>query len=112
MGNSATMPPCRIPGCGEVVPSILRIETLCPEHFIEFTILSARQALDRCEGAQPVDQRVMDWLFSDAAFIARDLTAHARALPEKHREQLFELLLCLTNLHEYVKHHSVELSAT
>lgn len=111
MASAASLLPCRIPGCTGTVPTILRMETLCPEHFIEHTFLSARQMLDRCAASQAVDQRTMDWLLSDAAFIARDLAQHARALPQSHRDLLFELLLCLTNLHDYVKHHSVTVTA-
>lgn len=101
--------PCRTPGCPAGVPQLLRIEALCPEHFIEHAFTCAASALDRLERSAPVEQRDVDWLMSDAAFIARDLTQRADSLPTVHRDRLLELLLCLTNLHEYLRHHSVAL---
>lgn len=104
-----TQTPCRTTGCAAGVPMLLRIEGLCPEHFIEQAFASATKALDHCGHSLPVDQRLVDWLLSDAAFIARDLTERADALPAAQRDRLLELLLCLANLHEYVQHHSVAL---
>ena len=110
--SSGSQIACRIPGCEQDVPFTLAAEALCPDHFLQHAFLSAQQALERCQMCLPVDSRTMDWLFSSAAFIAHALTRRAEYLPQPQRDGLLELLLCLTNLHEYVKHHSVVLKAT
>ena len=113
MATNAIAAPCRIPECPAHVPMLLRIEALCPNHFIEHTFLCAQQALERCERSLPLDQGTIDWLLSDASFIARDLTERAGTLAATQRDRLLELLLCLANLNEYIRHHSVEeISAT
>jgi len=102
---------CRIPGCEEAVLAELAAESLCTDHFVQHAFFSAQQALDRFQQALPVHPHTLEWLFSDAAFHARKLTQRNATLTNAQKDSLLELLLCLTNLHEYVSHHAVALTA-
>ena len=109
MASAALVSPCRIPGCHHDVPLPLTAELLCPEHFVELAFRAAQRALESCRHGEPVHPHAIEWLFSDAMFHAQALTQEAEAIDPRSRERLLELLLCLANLHEYVRHHTVRL---
>lgn len=100
---------CRIDGCGNQVPSPLQGESLCPEHFFERAFELARRSLDDCQQGRALEAAPIDWLFSNAGYAANQLLLDARSLSETQRDSALQLMLCLTNLLEYLRHHSVAL---
>lgn len=101
---------CRIDGCGNRVPSPLQGELLCPDHFIERAFDLARRSLDACQQARALDAAPIEWLFSSAAYAANQLLLDADSLSDTQRDDTLQLMLCLTNLLEYIRHHSVALN--
>jgi hypothetical protein len=100
---------CRTTGCAESVPPPLRGESLCAQHFLERAFDAAQNLLELFQRPQPLDWRALEWLFSDAAYAANQLTLEADRLSEAQKDRLLQLMLCLANLHEYLRHHSVPL---
>ena len=99
---------CRVLGCGQDVPAPLAQEALCLDHYIEHASARLRAALELCQQCQPVDGHILDWLLADADFAVQALCQDARTHSPGQRENLLELLLGLTNLQEYLRHHSVQ----
>jgi hypothetical protein len=54
-----------------------------------------------------LDPRLLDWLFNGAHFAVLTLGRAASSETPAQREKLLELVLGLTNLQEYLRHHSV-----
>lgn len=100
---------CRTPGCAEAVPQPLRGESLCAEHFLGHAFDAAQHLLAMFQQPQPLDWRALEWLFSDAAYAANQLTLDASRLSEAQKDRLLQLMLCLANLNDYIRHHSVRL---
>jgi hypothetical protein len=101
---------CRVVGCGQAVPTTLAQEALCLDHYIEQGFARLRAALELCQSAQPVDRRTLDWLLADADFVVHALCQNGRAHTPAQHDKLLELLLGLTNLQDYVRHHSVHVN--
>lgn len=94
-------------GCGQGVRAPLAQEALCLDHYIEHASARLRAALELCEQCQPVDGHILNWLLADADFAVQALCQDGRAHSPVQRDKLLELLLGLTNLQEYLRHHSV-----
>lgn len=96
--------PCHVAGCnGEILP-VLAGDGVCLNHFVEMVVAKADQVRGSCVESQPVDQKTLDWLLGDARHVAQALSS---SQPQCFDEQVLELLLCLANLQDYVRHHSV-----
>lgn len=96
--------PCHVAGCsGEILP-VLAGDGVCLNHFVEMVVAKADHVRESCVESQPVDQKTLDWLLGDARHVAQALSA---SQPGSWNEQILELLLCLANLQDYVRHHSV-----
>jgi hypothetical protein len=102
---------CRVNGCGQSVLPTLASEYLCLDHFLNQTSAAAKQALQMCQQAHPLDPRHLEWLLSEAHLVVKALTDERRVHNEAQRGRVLELLLCLANLHEYVAHHAVRLQS-
>lgn len=96
--------PCHVAGCSREILSVLTGDDVCLNHFVEMVVAKADQVRGSCVESQLVDQETLDWLLGDARHVARALSA---SQPECSNEQVLELLLCLANLQDYVRHHSV-----
>ena len=98
---------CRMDGCQDGVVPVLAADFLCLDHFLEQSSSRASMALERCQQALPLDSRMVEWLLSDAQHAAVALAIR----PDQHgpddQDRILDLLLCLTNLQEYIRHHSV-----
>lgn len=100
--------PCHVAGCdGEVLP-FLASDGVCVSHFVEMVVQKTELIRGSCLQAQPIDQETIDWLLEDARHVAQLLSASDFAC---HDEEVLELLLCLANLQDYIKHHSVSIKA-
>lgn len=96
--------PCHMAGCNAEILPVLAGDDVCLDHFVEMVVAKAEQVRGSCVESKPVDQKTLDWLLGDARHIAQTLSASP---PERWNAQILELLLCLANLREYVRHHSV-----
>jgi hypothetical protein len=100
--------PCHVAGCnGEVLPFLMR-DGVCLNHFVEMAIERAELIRGSCLQSQPIDQETIDWLLGEARHVAQVLSASDSGC---HDDQVLELLLCLANLQDYIKHHSVAVKA-
>ena len=68
----------------------------------------ADQVRCACLESRPVEQQTIDWLLGDARHVAQELST---SQPGFGNEQVLELLLCLANLQDYIRHHSVKVKA-
>ena len=100
--------PCHVAGCSSEVLPILASEGVCLTHFVEMVVAKADQVRGSCLEAQPIDQKIVDWLIGDARHTAQVLSASHL---EPANDQILELLLCLANLQDYITHHSVRVKA-
>lgn len=101
---------CRITGCRHQALPDRTAEFLCLDHFLDQTFARASQALELCQQAQPMDSKALEWLLADAHIATQTLVGERDGHEPSQRERLLELLLCLSNLQEYVRHHSVPLA--
>lgn len=94
---------CRMEGCGQHVPAQLAEDRLCLEHFVEHTYSRAKHAVESYQQDLPFRLDAVEWMFEDAKF---SLMALLRDSNRPYREGLSELMICLANLHEYVRFHA------
>ena len=94
---------CRMEGCGQHVPAQLAQERLCLEHFVEHTYVRAQHAVQGYQEDLPFRLEAVEWMFEDAKF---SLMAMVRDTDRPYREGLCELMICLANLHEFVRFHA------
>jgi hypothetical protein len=104
--------PCRIVGCTEIVLPALGSEKLCLSHFLDRTLVRAQNALTLCQHEQPLDPDTLDWLFEDAHFTVQWLSRRVTAEEPGQRDKVLEVMLCLANINDYLRHHSVHLTPT
>jgi hypothetical protein len=95
--------------CAAQVPPSLVRESLCLDHYLEQGLARVRKLLAGCRQGQPMDPRMVDWLVASAEFAVQTLARDNPAQSPEQRERLLELLLCVINLQEYLRHHSVKL---
>lgn len=100
---------CRVAGCTETVPPALALEQLCLNHFIEQAFSRIGAALEDCRRGQNANPEALDWLLADAEFAVQALAQNDHVRTQAQRDKLLELLLSLSNLQDYVRHHSVQL---
>lgn len=81
---------------------------VCLNHFVAMAVERADQVRCACLESRPVEQQTIDWLLGDARHVARELST---SQPGFGNEQVLELLLCLANLQDYIRHHSVKVKA-
>jgi hypothetical protein len=102
---------CRADGCGNLVFPTLSAEGVCMDHYLERVFLQMGMAMEMCQQCRPVEFGTFDWLLSQGEFAAATLANKNSGASSMHRTRLLEVLLCLSNLNEYVRHHSVTLAA-
>jgi hypothetical protein len=98
---------CRANQCQAAVPPTLLQESLCLDHYIEQGLARVRESLSVCRDGKELDLRMIDWLFTGAEFAVQALAKVTPPETAEQRQRLLELLLGLTNLQEYLRHHSV-----
>jgi hypothetical protein len=101
---------CRTAQCQAAVPETLLQESLCLDHYIEQGLARVRESLALCREGRELDPRMIDWLFAGSEFAVQALTKGTPPETPQQRERLLELLLSLTNLQEYLRHHSITIS--
>ncbi len=104
---TAAITACRVQGCSENVPSTLGREQLCLTHFLEQTLARSQQALEHCQKGEPLEGETLEWFFDDAQYLVLWLSRNAEKHQNPVREKMLEVMLCLSNLNHYLRHHSV-----
>ncbi|MFZ0212108.1 MAG: hypothetical protein WBE20_02320 [Candidatus Acidiferrales bacterium] len=99
---------CQIDGCSREVPPALAREAVCLDHFVSMVIARTDAVRALCLGAEPVDEATLDWLLSDAPHAVQALLSSEISGDAPNDERVLELLLCLSNLHDYTTHHSLQ----
>lgn len=100
---------CRRTSCANLIPPSLATEQLCLDHFLDEAFVRADEALQRCRQGRPIDPRGLEWLLADALVIVKNLEEETGEPSLDQRDRMLELLLILSNLHEYAAHHSIRL---
>ena len=101
---------CKSQSCLEPVPSALAAERLCLTHFLEHAYQRACEALGCCLQDQPVAAGEVEWLLSQVHYTVLLMVRVPDKFSAKQRDCMLELLLCLANLNEFMRHHSVRLA--
>lgn len=94
---------CRMAACGQNVPEQLSQDHLCLEHFVEHTYARAEHAVESYQQDLPFRLDAVEWMFEDAKF---SLMALLRSSDRPYREGLSELMICIANLHEFVRYYT------
>jgi hypothetical protein len=98
---------CQVDACRERVPATLHRHGVCLSHYLDDVFTRSAAALQLCQRGERVDPRTVDWLQSQGDFAVRLLSKNDLLLSLEERSRLLELLLCLTNIQEYVRKHSL-----
>lgn len=98
---------CRADGCARSIPPPLATQGVCLDHFVELVVRRADQVRLRCLQSQPVDEKTLDWLLSDAPHTVQALSNGSGGADSTDGQKILELLLCLANLQDYITHHSL-----
>ena len=98
---------CQIDACCKPVPGTLAQRGVCLDHYLDEAFGQTAAALQMCQQGQPLDPRTIDWLLAQGDFVVRLLSKSSPMQSLQQRSRLLELLLCLTNVQEYLRHHSV-----
>jgi hypothetical protein len=80
---------------------------VCLNHYLGDAFTRVAQTLELCQQGQPLDRETIDWLIEQGDLAVRLLSEKGMAKLSQDRAKLLELLLCLANVQEYVRHHSV-----
>jgi len=67
------------------------------------------EALERCRQGRPINPKGLEWLLADALAVVKNLEEGACEYAAEQRDRMLELLLILSNLHEYAAHHSIRM---
>ena len=98
---------CQIDACSERVLPALQQQGVCLSHYLEQAFSQAATALRLCQQGLPVEPRMLDWLLAQGDFAVQLLSRKNQSYSPDERSRLLELLLCLSNIQEYVRHHAV-----
>ncbi len=100
---------CRKALCANTVPPTLAMEQLCLDHFLDEAYVRTGNALERCRQGRPIHAKGLEWLLADALAVVKNLEEGAGEHAADQRDRMLELLLILSNLHEYAAQHSIRL---
>ena len=100
---------CRRASCANTIPPTLAAERLCLDHFLDEAFVRTGEALERCRQGRAIQPKGLEWLLADALAIVKNLEEGTGEPSPEQRDRMLELLLILSNLHEYAAHHSIRL---
>ena len=101
---------CKTQACPEAVPAALAAERLCLNHFLDHAHQRASEALGCCVQDRPVESAEVAWLLSQANYLLLLMARMPDEFQPRQRDRMMELILCLANLNEFIRHHSLRLS--
>ncbi|MGD0402080.1 MAG: hypothetical protein ABSB66_02700 [Candidatus Acidiferrales bacterium] len=107
---NATVPgSCQRAGCASPIPAALSSAQLCLDHFVDEAFVRTDEALGRCREGRAMDSDGLQRLLSDALAVVNNLEEGADEPNPEQRDRMLELLLVLSNVHEYVANQSVRI---
>jgi len=98
---------CQTAACSAPVPATLIRHGVCLNHYLDDAFTRVARMLELCRQGQPLDSATLAWLTNQGDLAVRLLSQDGMGKPSEERTKLLELLLCLANVQEYVRHHSV-----
>jgi hypothetical protein len=101
---------CQTAACSAPVPSSLVRHGVCLSHYLDEAFTRVARTLQLCQQGQPLDSGTLEWLADQGDLAVRLLSQDGMTKVSDERVKLLELLLCLANVQEYVRHHSVSKS--
>jgi hypothetical protein len=84
-------------------------EEVCLDHFLDDAFSRAGEAMQRCLEGRPIDPKRLERLLADALAIVMQLEEGAGDPKPEERDRMLELLLSLSNVHEYAANHAISL---
>lgn len=105
--SSATSRNCQFDACCKPVPGVLGQHGVCLDHYLDEAFTQTADALRLCQQGEPLESRTIEWLLAQGDFTVHLLAKSSNMQSLQQRSRVLELLLCLTNVHEYLRHHSV-----
>jgi hypothetical protein len=101
---------CQTAACSAPVPASLTRHGVCLSHYLDDAFTRVARTLELCQQGQPIDSGTLEWLTDQGDLTVRLLSQDGMTKVSDERVKLLELLLCLANVQEYVRHHSVSKS--
>jgi hypothetical protein len=101
---------CQTAACSAPVPPGLLRHGVCLSHYLDDAFTRVARTLQLCQQGQPLDSGTLVWLTEQGDLAVRLLSQDALGQYSDQRSKLLELLLCLANVQEYIRHHSVSKS--
>ena len=98
---------CQTDACSAPVPATLSRHGVCLSHYLDDAFTRVARTLAICQQGQALDAETVDWLAEQGDLAVRLLSQDRGKKLTEERTKLLELLLCLANVQEYVRHHSV-----
>jgi hypothetical protein len=101
---------CQTAACSAPVPHGLIRHGVCLSHYLDDAFTRVSRTLELCQQGHPLDSGTLDWLTEQGDLAVRLLSQDGLAQFSNQRSELLELLLCLANVQECVRHHPVSKS--
>jgi hypothetical protein len=98
---------CQVDACTRRAPARLSRQRMCLSHYLDDALTRASNALRLCQAGEPVEPELMEWLAAQGEIAVELLARKDDHQALEMRARVLELLLCLTNVHEYVRNHCV-----
>ena len=107
--NGGRMRPrtCQVGACTRSVPARLAQQQTCVSHYLDDAFTKASTALRLCQAGEPVEPELIERLAAHGDIAVDLLAKYDDHQVAEMRARLLELLLCLTNVHQYLRNHSV-----
>lgn len=101
---------CQTAACSAPVPPVLVGHGVCLSHYLDEAFTRVARTLELCRRGRPLDSGTVDWLVEQGDLAVRLLSQDSLGKFSDQRTKLLELLLSLTNVQEYIRHHSISKS--
>jgi hypothetical protein len=98
---------CQAAACSAPIPPGLNRHRVCLSHYLDDAFTRLSRTLQDCQQGHPVDSETIDWLIEQGDVVVRLLSDDGMAKSSEKRTELLEMLLCLANVREYMRRHSV-----
>lgn len=102
---------CRKAGCEQPILTAIAEDELCLDHFLDHAYVQAVDALELCQQGKAIEATTLDSLLAGAHATLKALVETAADEKPERQERILELLLCVSNVHEYVTHHPARLTS-
>jgi hypothetical protein len=101
---------CQTAACSALVPPSLIRHGVCLNHYLDDAFTRVSRTLELCQQGHPLDSSTLEWLTDQGDLAVRLLSQDGMTKVSSERVKLLDLLLCLANVQEYIRHHSISKS--